>query len=207
MLNRLQRMKNKKGFTLVELIVVIAIIAILTAVIVPLVGRYSAQATYSTLQSAAKTISDNANTAAQDAVLSGAVLTLVEVVGTKSGGSLELSAGGKTATATLTTSALEHDAGGDLNSIDVDTRMLVLLADSLVNTLPNGCSFYVTMNKNAVLGVVYSPDNNVILTGDDTGEKYSTADFQKVVGFEEAYEWSSNAIAVGLSGKFIPAST
>ncbi len=49
MLNKIRKLRAKKGFTLVELIVVIAIIAILTAVLVPLVGNYVQQAAYTTL--------------------------------------------------------------------------------------------------------------------------------------------------------------
>ena len=44
MLARLQKLKSKKGFTLVELIVVIAIIAILAAVLIPVIGNYVADA-------------------------------------------------------------------------------------------------------------------------------------------------------------------
>lgn len=36
----IQKLRNKRGFTLVELIVVVAIIAILTAVLVPVIGNY-----------------------------------------------------------------------------------------------------------------------------------------------------------------------
>lgn len=44
MIQYLQRLKAKKGFTLVELIVVIAIIAILAAILIPLLGGYMEEA-------------------------------------------------------------------------------------------------------------------------------------------------------------------
>ncbi len=48
-----ERLNNKKGFTLVELIVVIVIILILAAVLIPNVMRYIEQARKSTFQSEA----------------------------------------------------------------------------------------------------------------------------------------------------------
>ena len=82
MLNKLMKLKNKKGFTLVELIVVIAIIAILTAIIVPLVGRYSAQARYTTLNDAATTVSNSINNGLSDANQIGVINDNV-ITGTK----------------------------------------------------------------------------------------------------------------------------
>ena len=51
MLNKL--LKNKKGFTLIELIVVIAILGILAAVLVPAIGNYVARANESNCASEA----------------------------------------------------------------------------------------------------------------------------------------------------------
>ena len=56
MLARLQKLKNKKGFTLVELIVVIAIIAILAAVLIPVIGNYVGEANDSANQQTMKEI-------------------------------------------------------------------------------------------------------------------------------------------------------
>lgn len=139
MLNKLRKLKEKKGFTLVELIVVIAIIAILTAVIVPLVGRYSAQATYTTLQDAAKTVSNNTNTVISDVTMMGSVINGVTFTGSKSGGSLTLSGA----------------PGGDF-----DTKLIASLQDAL----PDGASFQVEISTNTVAGVVYTTQG-ATLTG------------------------------------------
>lgn len=47
-------LKNKKGFTLIELIVVIAILAILAAILIPSLTNYLAKATYSKNQANAR---------------------------------------------------------------------------------------------------------------------------------------------------------
>lgn len=58
MLNKM--MKNKKGFTLIELIVVIAILGILAAVLVPSIGNYITRANNSAAQSNAKAVQSSA---------------------------------------------------------------------------------------------------------------------------------------------------
>lgn len=194
MLNKLMKLKNKKGFTLVELIVVIAIIAILTAIIVPLVGRYSAQATYTTLQDAAQTVSNNTNTVISDVTMMGSVYGPGYITGTKSNstgsnsftvtvysGTTEI---GKSTTGTAATAASPHTQIGE--------DLAAKLWTSLNNALPANCIFYVKVAKNTVEGVCYS-------TAEKELSKLPTADTAKVTKineFTDAYQYNTNPIGV-----------
>ena len=64
--------KNKKGFTLVELIVVLVIIAILAAVLVPTVSGYIGKAKKTAAQSSLKNVITAANSAGQSLIESNA---------------------------------------------------------------------------------------------------------------------------------------
>ena len=215
MLNKLRKLQNKKGFTLVELIVVIAIIAILTAVIIPLVGRYSAQATYTTLQDAATNVSSSANIAVGDATQMGSVTSATYLRGKKDASGLKVvsdkCAGGATATAQYTavenTDATGHK--GTLSSIDdVELKICAVLADELYATLPASCSFYIGLKGNAVTGVVYATDSKYTVEIDKmTSDPTPSTDFKADTSFEKAYKSASQDVAIGLSGKFIPTST
>lgn len=56
MLKKLYALKNKKGFTLVELMVVVAILGILVAVAVPVYNNATTKAKYQTVQANCRTI-------------------------------------------------------------------------------------------------------------------------------------------------------
>ena len=183
MIGRIQKLKNKKGFTLVELIVVIAIIAVLTAVIVPLIARYSAQAQYTTLQDAAQTISNSANNAMSDANQKG-VVSATEISGTKSSGAFTVTVGTETCSA---------DPAGTY-STNANARAAEKLWESLNTTLPSDCAFYIKVYASAVSGVIYTTDTGV------TPADGLTID--EVTGFDNAYE--VGGIAVGVSGSYIP---
>lgn len=186
MIKMIQKLKNKKGFTLVELIVVIAIIAILTAVIVPLIARYSAQAQYTTLQDAAQTISNSANNALSDGNQISAINITYISGGKTDAGVLSIDVGGK-----ASISSDDIDDGESDSSDDAPTRVAKRLFTSLLNALPNNCGFYISVSSSAVSGVAYQ-------TGTDTVGEPSAVSI--VDGFDNAYEIGSSA--AGVSGKY-----
>lgn len=184
---------NNKGFTLVELIVVIAIIAILTAVIVPLVGRYSAQATYTSLQDTAKSIGNSTSYAIADVTKMGIICQTDYFTGHRANGELTVTSyifddgGNAVQNASFTISA-DND---DISSLDHNEEIICgKLADMLFSTLPDGCYFRVEVNNNAIISVLYSTEQDV------TGVASSDNIVIRDTDFEEGYTYNDKSVGV-----------
>ncbi len=173
MLNKIRKLREKKGFTLVELIVVIAIIAILTAVLVPLVGNYVQQAAYATLMDAAQTISNSGNNALANYSATGKVSKAKAITGTKSGGKLIVTVtGGK----------------------DEEQKAIIEEMENILEaTLPSKCAFYIAVDNGAVEGVVYVNDSDKIDAGETKDAGIDGKDF---------FQNSKDDTAIGVSGKY-----
>lgn len=183
MLNKIRKLREKKGFTLVELIVVIAIIAILTAVLVPLIGNWTQQAAYTTLQDGAQTISNTVNEAISKVMMGGAPSNTTVITGTKATGAT-----------TLTVTTTPAAVSGDTND-----KIATEVKNMLESTLPANSCFYAVIDKGAVKGIIYSNATSDLGAASGGAWSSSTA-ITQLKSFDNAYQ--AGTLAVGVSGDF-----
>lgn len=180
MLNKIRKLKEKKGFTLVELIVVIAIIAILTAVIVPLVSRYTTQAAYTSIQSSASALETMMNAGVNAYCMKGGqpfpgqlIKGKADDKGTPIGANLYVYA---------------SDGSTEVGDAASVAKLKESIEQGLVNKLaPNSC-FVIAVRNGGVEGVIYNPD----------GEIEDECTVRTISGYDEAYQIGN--VAVGLLG-------
>lgn len=71
MIGKIQRLKNKKGFTIVELLIVIAIIGVLAAILIPLMGDYLTKARVTSANASASAYKTQINSFLTDRAMDG----------------------------------------------------------------------------------------------------------------------------------------
>lgn len=194
MLNKLRKLQNKKGFTLVELIVVIAIIAILTAVIVPLVSRYTTQATYTSLQSAASSVESQVNAGINSYAMTGKVFPNKWILGVANtdGTPTSITVDGTAYTYTPATGKVEDASGADKTG-DAIGKLVSNIAIGLSTKFPSGAVFGVSVQNGGVVGVVYCPSPSAANT-------LPSGKIEAVPGYDDAYTVAT--IACGVLGTF-----
>lgn len=197
MLNKIRKLKEKKGFTLVELIVVIAIIAILTAVLVPLINNWTQQAAYTTLDDGAQTVSNSVNEAISKIIAGGAPLpsTVTYVTGKKStGGANQLG---------IKVEGMSAAMQANSTASTTIEEVAVEIAKMLDSTAPNTCCFIAKISNGAVAGVIYV--TSVDTTFDSASAAPADTTVTKVTNFD-GHEYTSGAgataIAVGATGEY-----
>lgn len=201
MLNKIRKLKEKKGFTLVELIVVIAIIAILTAVLVPLINNWTQQAAYTTLDDGAQTVSNSINGAISKIIAGGAPLpsTVTYITGKKSTGGanqLNISVQGMAA-------ALNAGSTPGATPFTTIQEVAVEIAKMLDSTAPNTCCFIAKITNGAVAGVIYVTSTDSTFDGVTAAPASTTTDkVDNFDGHEYTAAAGSTAIAVGATGEY-----
>lgn len=205
MMNKIRKLREKKGFTLVELIVVIAIIAILTAVLVPLINNWTQQAAYTTLNDGAQTVSNSVNESISKIVAGGAPLgsTVKAITGVKASegeNQLVIKVGDKTSTAAGTTGVVAAGGSGTPIGTTTEDKIAKEIANMLDATMPGNSAFTATIVNGAVTGVVYTTSSSTAPTYGATDGKV-TLTITKVPNFDGYENAGTGGIgAVGVTG-------
>lgn len=182
MITYLQKLKAKKGFTLVELIVVVAIIAVLTAILVPTIMNYTSDAAKSAANANAKTILDSTK-------------IVVSSLDTEGKGIIP-AAGKKYITGSKIDAEVNVVPAADSNGVSfAGTGSEDFIKDLKValNGLPSGSYFIIEVNNGVISGAIWS-ETNIGTFPTEVKDGYATV--------------SSAQVLVGVSPDgYIPATT
>ncbi len=211
MLKKLQSLKAKKGFTLVELIVVIAIIAVLAAILVPTMLGYVTSSRVTSANSTAASIKNNIDSFMTTADTQGYGMKLGSTVNQK----LEITVKEakwtiSKATATNFKSGSSIKWGDGATDITKDkkksetTKAEELLAIELANLFPDikNAAIVVLLNGGKCSGVAYTADAN---TMDDFKEQYPTVidSSDKAMEFASSFKWDDKTAGVSPKGLIV----
>lgn len=192
---------NKKGFTLVEIIVVIAIIGVLAAILIPTLVGYTTKAQVTSANSTAASIRKNVNAFLLDADINGYGMRIsdtavTQMIITVTNGVWTVNV---TAPANFNTAGRSWAGTGSasindvLSTADSAERELAL---SLANLFPEIHTAYIGLNAQA-------GDCNALYFTDETDASFSIQTFTSSGWSAETYAWDNNTAGVCAEGYIV----
>lgn len=203
MIKKLQSLKKKKGFTLVELIVVIAIIGVLAAILVPTMLGYVTSSRVTSVNSTAASIKNNVGTFLTNADTAGygmkqansAIDTLdITVTAGKWACTAAATANYKTGS-TITWGTAASNVEANVTSKSGVTSAEELLTIELANLFPSlqNAAIHVVMKAGTCTAVAYTEDQNTAI---------ATTDMPAVNNgeFASTFAWDTKTAGIAPSG-------
>lgn len=214
MLKKLQALKAKKGFTLVELIVVIAIIGVLAAILVPTMLGYVTSSRVTSANSTAASIKNNIDSFLTSADTNGygmkqgaAINDELDITVTTTGGVstwvVTAATTGNYKTGSTVTWGTSGSGDKDTTKVGV-TSAETLLAIELANLFPEieNASIHAVLNGGKCVGVAYTADQNTALTtGTDCPAVVTNG--AGAMEFSQPFGWDTKTAGVSSTGLIV----